>query len=128
MDSKCNPLQIAESLTETWFPKVVSRIDNHFVKVARLKGHFVWHSHAQQDELFLILKGTLVMEYEDKKVELQAGDLHVVPKGVMHNPVADEECLVMLIEDKTTAHTGESETSGSRSIEEQLDSFVSENS
>lgn len=128
MDNKCNPLQIAESLAETWFPKVISQLDNHFVKVARLKGHFVWHSHAQQDELFLILKGSLVMEYEDRQVELQAGDLHVVPRGAMHNPVADEECLVMLIEDKATAHTGESGASSSRSIEEQLGSFVTENS
>ncbi len=128
MDNNCNPLHIAESLSEYWFPKVISLVDNHYVKVARLKGSFVWHQHEQQDELFLILKGSLVMEYEDKKIQLQAGDLHVVPKGTMHNPVADKECLVMLIEHKATAHTGDSEYSNSRSIDEQLGSFVSENS
>ncbi len=128
MDSNCNPLQIAESLSEYWFPKVISLVDNHYVKVAKLKGSFVWHKHDQQDELFLILKGSLVMEYEDKKIQLQAGDLHVVRRGTMHNPIAEKECLVMLIEHKETAHAGESENSKSRSIDEQLGTFVTENS
>ena len=127
MDKHCNPLQIAESLSETWSPKVISQLDNHYIKVAKLQGSFVWHEHADQDELFFILKGSLLMEYEDKKVELQAGDLHVVPKGTMHNPIAAEECLVMLIEDRGTAHTGDTVSSASRSIEEQLGSFVSKN-
>ena len=124
MKNSCSPLQIAEALTEYWSPKVISQVDNHYVKVAKLKGTFVWHNHEHQDELFVILKGSLVIEYEDRKVELSTGDLHVVPKGAMHNPVANEECLVMLIEDKGTAHTGESESAGSKSIEEQLGSFV----
>ena len=131
MDNKCNPLQVARSLSQLWSPKVISEVDNHYVKVAKLKGHFVWHNHTEQDELFLILQGSLVMEYEeeyeDRQVELNAGDLHVVPKGAMHNPYAAEECLVMLIEDKGTAHTGDMESSGTRSIEEQLGSFVTEN-
>ena len=125
MDNKSNPIQVAESLSEYWFPSVISQVDNHYVKVAKLKGSFVWHKHEQQDELFLILKGSLLMEYEDKTIELQAGDLHVVPKDTMHNPVAHEECLVMLIEDKGTAHIGESESSVGRSIDEQLGMFVS---
>ena len=124
MKESCNPLQIAESLTKYWSPKVVSQVDNHYVKVAKLKGAFVWHNHEQQDELFVILKGSLVIEYDDKKVELNAGDLHVVPKGAMHNPIADEECLVMLIEDRGTEQTGDSETSASKSIQEQLGGFV----
>ena len=128
MDKTNTPLQVAESLSEYWFPSVISQVDNHYVKVAKLKGSFVWHKHEQQDELFLILKGSLAMEYEDKTIELQTGDLHVVPKDTMHNPVAHEECLVMLIEDKGTAHTGDSENSVGRSIDEQLGSFVNENS
>ncbi len=127
MDKHRSPLQIAESLSETWSPKVISQLDNHYVKVAKLKGTFVWHDHAEQDELFFILKGSLLMEYEDKKVQLRSGDLHVVPKGTMHNPIAEEECLVMLIEDRGTAHTGDIESTASRSIEEQLGSFVSKN-
>jgi len=124
----CSPLQIAASLTEYWSPQIISEVDNHYVKVAKLKGTFVWHDHQHQDELFFILQGSLLMEYEDKKVLLKTGDLHVVPKGVMHNPIADEECLVMLIEDKATAHTGDTESASSRSIKEQLGSFVTENS
>jgi mannose-6-phosphate isomerase-like protein (cupin superfamily) len=128
MDNTKNPLQVAESLSEHWFPSVISQVDNHYVKVAKLKGSFVWHKHEHQDELFLILKGSLLMEYEDKTIELQTGDLHVVPKDTMHNPIAHEECLVMLIEDKGTAHTGDSEISAGHSIDAQLGSFVSENS
>lgn len=121
MDKSCNPLQAAEDLSQYWFPKVIAEVDDNYVKVAKLKGSFVWHNHQEQDELFLILKGTLVIEYENTSVELNTGDLHVVPRGAMHNPIAEEECLVMLIEHKTTAHTGETETSASRSVQQQLD-------
>ena len=115
-----NPLKIAELLSEYWSPKVISEVDNSYVKVAKLKGSFVWHEHQDEDELFFVLKGSLVIEYENKKVQLQAGDLHVVPKGIKHNPVAEEECLVMLIEKKSTLHTGDLKAPGSRSIDEQL--------
>lgn len=120
METHLNPLQIAESLSELWFPKVISQFDNYYVKVAKLKGTLMWHKHQNEDEVFVILKGSLVIEYEHSKVELQAGELHVVPKDVMHNPVAHDECLVMLIENKATSHTGDSKTSVTRSIEEQL--------
>jgi mannose-6-phosphate isomerase-like protein (cupin superfamily) len=123
MEYQTNPLMLAGKLSQYWFPKVISEVDDHYIKVAKLKGSFVWHKHQDQDELFLILKGMLVIEYENKSVELKAGDLHVVPKGVLHNPVAKEECLVLLIEHKATAHTGETETPASRSIEDQLGSF-----
>ncbi len=116
----CSPLQLAESLTEYWSPKIVSSLDDSYVKVAKLKGNFVWHKHDQEDELFYILKGSLVMEYENKKINLRSGDLHIVPKGVMHNPYAEDECLVMLIEKKETLHTGDTKHQGSKSIEEQL--------
>ena len=128
MDNNHSPLQIATALNEYWSPKIISEIDNHYVKVAKLKGTFVWHDHQDQDELFFILKGSLLMEYKDKKVLLQTGDLHVVPKGVMHNPIAEEECLVMLIEDKATAHTGDTQSASSRSREEQLGIVGTENS
>ena len=123
MENQTNPLELAEALSQYWFPKVISEVDNHYVKVAKLKGSFVWHEHQDQDELFLILKGSLVIEYENKKVKLQAGDLHVVPKAVRHKPVAKEECLVLLIEHKATTHTGKTETSVNRSIKDQLASY-----
>ncbi len=120
-----NPLKLAESLSEYWSPKVIAQVDDAYVKVAKLRGSFVWHEHKDEDELFYILKGSLIMEYENKRVKLQTGELHVVPKGVKHNPIADDECLVMLIENKTTLHTGETNQSDSCSIEEQLSDFKS---
>ena len=121
-----NPLQHAESLLEYWSPKVISEIDESYVKVAKIKGSFVWHQHDDQDELFYILKGSLVMQYQDREVTLNQGDLHVVPKGVLHHPVAQNECLILLIENKQTLHTGESIKMKSRSITEQLNTYHSQ--
>jgi mannose-6-phosphate isomerase-like protein (cupin superfamily) len=118
-----SPLQAAESLTEFWSPRVIAELDDSFVKVAKLKGTLTWHSHADEDELFLVLKGRLRIEFEGDSVNLETGDLHVVPKGVRHNPVADDECLVMLIERKSTLHTGDIRTSKTRDISEQLADF-----
>ncbi|HVJ43923.1 MAG TPA: cupin domain-containing protein [Dongiaceae bacterium] len=117
-------LQAAESLTEYWSPRVVARVNDQYVKVAKLRGSFTWHSHAEEDELFYILRGSLTIEYEGgRKVVLPAGSLHVVERGVMHNPVAEEECWIALIETVTTRHTGDRETPQTRSITEQLQGF-----
>ena len=80
----------------------------------------VWHEHDDEDELFLVLEGEPRIEYEDCVVTLGAGDLHVVAKGTMHNPVCDEECLIALIETVTTKHTGDTRTAKTKSIDEQL--------
>ena len=109
-----------ETLDEYWSPRVVSQVNDQYVKVAKLKRTFTWHKHDDEDELFYIVKGRLVIEYEDNKVTLNEGDLHVVPRGVMHNPVADEECWVALIETVSTKHTGDIVTEQTRSIEQQL--------
>ena len=90
------------------------------LKVAKLKGEFVWHAHEGQDELFYIVKGSLRIEFEDEAVDLEQGDFLTVPSGVRHNPVAREECWVLLIEPAATKHTGEEITSRTRSLEEQL--------
>ncbi len=115
-----SPKMIAESLDEFWSPRVVAELDDSFVKVAKVKGVLAWHSHDTEDELFFVLKGSLRIEMEAGTVELGEGDTFVVPKGVLHNPVADEECLIMLIERKTTLHTGKVETDKTRSLEDQL--------
>jgi len=120
MSHKKTPLEIAASLTEYWSPKVIGEVDDHYVKVAKLKGTLTWHDHAGEDELYFILAGSLKMELLDRTVQLEAGEMFIVPRGVQHNPVADEECLVMLIEGKTTAHTGEVITEKTRSIDQQL--------
>ena len=111
----------AERLTEHWSPKIVGRVNDQYVKVAKVLGQLAWHAHAQEDELFLVLAGELVIEYEDSRVTLGEGDFHVVPKGVRHNPVCERECLLALIETVTTRHTGELEIDATRSIADQLD-------
>lgn len=114
------PARIAAALTELWSPRVVAELDDSYVKVAKLHGSLAWHSHDDEDELFYVLDGTLRIEMEARSVVLQRGDAFVVPKGVRHNPVADEECLVMLVERKSTLHTGNEVTARTRSVAEQL--------
>jgi mannose-6-phosphate isomerase-like protein (cupin superfamily) len=109
-----------ESVAEHWSPRIVGRVNDQYVKVAKLKGEFVWHKHDAEDELFFIVKGRLVIQYEDGAVTLNEGDFHIVPKGVMHTPVAEEEGWIALIEPVSTAHTGDIVTERTRSIEEQL--------
>ena len=97
-------------------------MNDQFIKVAKLKGEFVWHSHDNEDECFHIIAGTLKMQYEGgREVVLSEGDVHVVPAGVRHNPLADEgECHVMLVETVTTAHTGDVKTDRTKSVQDQL--------
>ncbi|ALN84188.1 cupin 2, conserved barrel domain protein [Lysobacter capsici] len=115
-----SPAQIAATLTELWSPRVIAEVDDAYIKVARVHGTLAWHSHADEDELFMVLKGRLAIEMEDRTVELGAGELFVVPKGVRHNPVANEECHILLIERKSTRHTGDVVTDKTRSLDEQL--------
>jgi mannose-6-phosphate isomerase-like protein (cupin superfamily) len=112
---------VAAALTELWSPRVVGEVDDAYVKVAKVHGSLAWHSHEHEDELFLVLKGRLQIEMEDgSSVALNAGEMFVVPKGVRHNPVAQQECHLLLIEKKTTQHTGDVQTGKTRSIAEQL--------
>lgn len=120
MSSVTSPKQVVASLTEHWSPRVVAEVDDAYIKVAKVLGSLAWHSHENEDELFLVLKGHLRIEMEAGAVELDEGDIFVVPKGVMHNPVAEQECHVMLIERKSTLHTGTVVTEKTRSLEEQL--------
>ena len=115
-----SPHRLAASLTEYWSPRVVAELDDNYVKVAKIEGVFGWHAHPDEDELFLILKGRLRIEMEDGAVELDEGDIYVVPKGVRHNPVAEQECHVLLIEKKTTLHTGDTVTPRTRTLADQL--------
>jgi mannose-6-phosphate isomerase-like protein (cupin superfamily) len=113
------PGKIAATLTERWSPRVVAELDDCYVKVAKVHGSLVWHSHDDEDELFYILKGSLRIEMEDRTVVLGEGEVFVVPKGIRHNPVAEQECHVMLIERKSTLHTGSEVTDRTRSVAEQ---------
>ena len=115
-----SPALVAAALTELWSPRVIGELDDAYIKVAKVQGTLAWHNHAEEDEMFLVLKGRLRIEMEGGSVELGEGEMYVVPKGMPHNPVAEEECLLMLIERKSTLHTGEVTTSRTRSLEEQL--------
>jgi mannose-6-phosphate isomerase-like protein (cupin superfamily) len=110
----------AAKLSEYWSPRIVGEVDDSYVKVAKVKGSLTWHSHEREDELFLVLQGRLRIEMEHESVDLREGDMFIVPKGVRHNPVAAEECHILLFERKSTAHTGDVVTELTRSIEEQL--------
>jgi mannose-6-phosphate isomerase-like protein (cupin superfamily) len=115
-----SPQAVAAALTELWSPRVVGEVDDVYVKVAKVNGSLAWHSHQDEDELFFVLKGHLRIEMEDGPVELDEGQMFVVPKGVRHNPVAENECQILLIERKTTQHTGDVETEKTRSLADQL--------
>ncbi|MEO8022104.1 cupin domain-containing protein [Polaromonas sp.] len=120
MSNVVSPKQIAAGLTELWSPRVVGEVDDAYIKVAKVHGSLAWHSHENEDELFFILKGRLRIEMESGPVELNEGEMFVVPKGVRHNPIAEEECHLMLIERKSTLHTGDVATGKTRSLAEQL--------
>ena len=108
-------------LSEFWSPRVVAVANGQHVKIAKVKGEFVWHAHAGEDEFFLVRKGTLTIRYRDRPdVVLAEGDFHVVPKGVEHMPIAADECWVVLVEPAATKHTGETVSTMTRSIEQQM--------
>ncbi len=96
-----------EAFRETWTPKILAELNGQHVKIARLDGDFVWHSHEHEDELFLVLEGSLELEFEDGKEVLGPLDLYVVPRGVRHRPIANGEVKVLLFEPEATRNTGE---------------------
>lgn len=120
MSEVTSPAKIADTLTEYWSPRIVGAVDDAYVKVAKGSGAFPWHSHDGEDELFFILKGSVRIELRDGAVVLNEGEMYVVPKGVEHRPVVEGECHFLLIERKTTQHTGNIKTDKTRSVEEQL--------
>jgi len=95
------------SFDEPWSPRVVASVNDCEIKLVKLRGEFLWHSHAQEDELFLVLSGRLRMRFRDREEVLEAGQMIVVPRGVEHNPVAEPECSVLLVEPKGTLNTGD---------------------
>ena len=116
-----NPLIAAAELTDLWSPKIIAKVNDQYVKVAKLHGEFLWHAHTDEDELFQVLRGTLRIQIEyQPDILLHPGDLCVIPRGTRHNPIAEEECLILLIETVTTRHTGDTPSERTRSIEDQL--------
>ena len=95
---------------ELWTPKIISVLNDYQIKIAKVEGDFVSHNHSDTDEFFLVVEGTLFIEFESETMELNAGELYVVPRGVQHRPYAKEECKIMLIEPRGVVNTGDAES------------------
>jgi mannose-6-phosphate isomerase-like protein (cupin superfamily) len=92
--------------TEQWHPKIASELNDSYVKIAKVQGEFVWHQHENEDELFFVVKGTLTIQLRDQELTIHEGEFAIIPKGVEHMPVAEEEVWIMMLEPKTTSNTG----------------------
>ena len=104
------PINLQEKLSiisEQWQPKIIAQMNDYHFKLVKLHGEFIWHDHPKTDEVFLVLSGQLEIQFRDGSVTLSEGELFVVPKGVEHKPVAQEECHIMLIEPACTVNTGD---------------------
>ena len=107
-----NPINFKDKFnkfTDQWKPKVISEMNDYQFKLVRLKGDFVWHNHHDTDETFIVLEGSMIIEFKDGKVDLYSGEMFVIPKGVDHKPSAENECKVLLIEPKGVINTGSKE-------------------
>jgi mannose-6-phosphate isomerase-like protein (cupin superfamily) len=121
MSEVVNICRAYEAIDQFWSPRVLGRVNDQYVKVAKLSGRLTWHKHDEEDELFLVMKGRLTIELEGREpVHVEPGEFFVVPRGVMHNPIAEDECWIVLIETVSTKHTGDIIIERTRSIEEQL--------
>jgi mannose-6-phosphate isomerase-like protein (cupin superfamily) len=92
---------------EYWSPRIVGELNDAYVKLVRIKGEFIWHHHDSEDELFLVVKGRLLMQLRDGDQWVEAGELIIIPRGVEHRPVAPDECHILLLEPKSTRNTGD---------------------
>ena len=103
------PINMKEKLTkfsEQWSPKIIAQMNDYHFKIAKVQGEFDWHDHPETDEVFLILMGELQIQFRDGSVSLSEGEMFVVPKGMEHRPVAEQECHIMLVEPAGTVNTG----------------------
>jgi mannose-6-phosphate isomerase-like protein (cupin superfamily) len=107
MIEKVNVAEKFNRFDEYWKPKIIGELNDSYIKAVKFKDSFVWHDHPNEDELFFVLKGQMLLKLRDKDITLGAGEFAIVPKGIEHCPVADEEVEVLLLEPKTTVNTGE---------------------
>tara|TARA_Y100001970_G_C13868894_1_gene667989 strand:+ start:109 stop:486 length:378 start_codon:yes stop_codon:yes gene_type:complete len=96
-----------DNFKDYWSPKIIAELNDYQFKLAKIKGEFIWHKHNKTDEVFIIMDGSMKIEFRDQVVELSKGDLYVVPKGVEHRPSSEKECKIMLVEPKGTVNTGD---------------------
>ena len=103
---KINLSQKFSLFHDRWTPKIVGELNGQYVKLAKILGEFVWHQHEGEDEFFLVVKGRMVIKLRDRDVALEEGEFYIVPRGVDHKPVAEQEAHILLLEPKSTLHTG----------------------
>lgn len=103
---KVNLMQKFTLFSDQWSPKVIADLNGQQVKLAKIEGELPWHFHENEDELFMVIQGSMTLKLRDQDVHLSEGELFVVPKGVEHKPIAEKEALIMLFEPAETAHTG----------------------
>ena len=108
--NKVNLSEKFSLFSEHWTPKIIAELNDYQIKIAKVESDFVWHNHSDTDEFFLVIEGTLFIEFESETMELKTGELCVVPKGVQHRPYAKEECRIMLIEPRGVVNTGDAES------------------
>jgi len=102
-----------------WSPRIIAELNGQYIKLAKFKGEMVWHSHENEDEFFQVIKGSIVIQLEEKDIHLEEGECFVVPKGVRHKPLAEEEAQVLLFEPINTAHTGTTKSNLTKSSKDQ---------
>ena len=103
---KVNLAQKFALFDDLWSPKIVGELNGQYVKLAKIEGEFVWHHHEDEDELFLVVKGCLTIKLRDEDFTLEEGEFYIVPRGIEHKPVAEQEVHILLFEPKSTLHTG----------------------
>jgi mannose-6-phosphate isomerase-like protein (cupin superfamily) len=108
--NKVNLSEKFSLFSEHWTPKIIAELNDYQIKIVKVKGDFVWHNHSDTDEFFFVIDGTLFIEFESKTMQLDAGELYVVPQGIQHRPYAKEECKVLLIEPRGVVNTGEADS------------------
>ena len=106
---KINLKEKLSKFSDHWSPKIIAEMNDYQFKLVKIKGDFVWHNHADTDETFIIVEGKMKIEFENETVELNEGEMYVVPKGVEHKPCAETECKIMLIEPRGVVNTGNTE-------------------
>ena len=111
---KVNLKEKLAKFSDYWNPRIVGELNGQQVKLAKFKGAFVWHQHEDEDELFFVVKGNFRMEFRDKQIQLEENEFIIVPKGVEHRPVAEEEVSVMLFEPASTVNTGDKKSEMTR--------------
>ncbi|MCY7732691.1 cupin domain-containing protein [Bacillus safensis] len=121
MISKTNVQEKFLKINDYWNPRISGELNDSYIKMVKVKGEFIWHHHDEEDEMFFVCKGKLVIRFRDKEIALNEGEFIVIPKGIEHQPIAEEEVHLLLIEPKTTLNTGNVVNERTVSIPERID-------